>query len=382
MDDRERFRRVMSFQPVDRVPNWEFGVWPQTVDRWLQEGMPCDIPESLDKGLWIQGGQYFGLDRQIGLEIRMGMIPTFEAETIEEDERYVVVRNSRGVLTRALKEGTKRGTRMSMDTYLDFPMKTRADFEAMQWRYNPKSPARYPEWWDDYVRKVMDRDCPLRAPSTWGGNSLNSFYGQMRDWMGTERACTIFLDEPQLAHDILDFIADFIIETLHPALDAVQPDYFIWFEDYAYKGGPLISPKIFKTFLLPPYRRVNDFLRAHGIDVIFQDSDGNPSILFPLMIEAGINGHWPLEAASGMDPVKVRKQYGHDLRLIGGIDKRMLAQDKQAIEAELYAKLPPLLEDGGYIPTPDHLVPPDVSYENWLYYLELKKKLLAGHYGV
>jgi uroporphyrinogen decarboxylase len=83
-----------------------------------------------------------------------------------------------------------------------------------------------------------------------------------------------------------------------------------------------------------------------------------------------------------MDPLAVRKQYGHDLLLIGGIDKRVLAQDKRAIEAELYAKLPPLLEDGGYIPTVDHTVPPDVSYENFCYYMELKQKLLAGRYGV
>ena len=204
---------------------------------------------------------------------------------------------------------------------------------------------------------------------------MNSFYGQLRMWMGTEKACTVFYDDPTWAHEMLDFIADFVIATLQRALDDIEADYFIWFEDYAYNAGPLVSPRIFKEFLLPRYRRVNDFLRRHGIDVIFQDSDGNPSVLFPLMLEAGINGTWPLEAAAGMDPVAVRKQYGHDLLLWGGIDKRALTKDKKAIEEELYYKLPPLLEDGGYIPTLDHLAPPDISYENWLYYLELKRKI-------
>ena len=67
-----------------------------------------------------------------------------------------------------------------------------------------------------------------------------------------------------------------------------------------------------------------------------------------------------------------------ELLLWGGIDKRVLALDRKAIDRELNAKLPPLLSEGGYIPTLDHLAPPDIPYANWLYYLERKKRLLEG----
>lgn len=47
MNHRERFRRLMHFQTVDRGVHWEFGYLQQTVDRWHQEGLPADISPAL-----------------------------------------------------------------------------------------------------------------------------------------------------------------------------------------------------------------------------------------------------------------------------------------------------------------------------------------------
>jgi len=52
-----------------------------------------------------------------------------------------------------------------------------------------------------------------------------------------------------------------------------------------------------------------------------------------------------------------------------------LAKGKKAIDEEL-ERLHPLVEKGGYIPMVDHRVPPDVSFENYLYYIEKKKEIL------
>ena len=178
-----------------------------------------------------------------------------------------------------------------------------------------------------------------------------------------------------------DFIADNIIATCQRALEDVEVDFFFWHEDFAYNSGPLVSPKIFKDFLLQRYRRVNDFLRAHGVDIIFLDSDGNLTALIPLLLEAGINGLFPCECAAQQDPIELRKEFGRDLLLWGGIDKRALTADQKTIKHELISKLPYLIESGGYIPTLDHFVPPDVSYQNFLFYLDLKRKILEGSFG-
>jgi len=66
--------------------------------------------------------------------------------------------------------------------------------------------------------------------------------------------------------------------------------------------------------------------------------------------------------------------------MIGGIDKRELTKDKKAIETEVVNIVLPLIEDGGFIPTVDHSVPPDVSLDNFKYYLEIKWKLINGMY--
>jgi uroporphyrinogen decarboxylase len=150
---------------------------------------------------------------------------------------------------------------------------------------------------------------------------------------------------------------------------------FFW-EDMCYRNGPLISPPMFRRFMLPRYRRITDLARSKGIDVIGVDSDGNVEELIPLWLQSGINGVYPMEVAAGMDVVKLRREYGKELLMTGGIDKRVLAQDRQAIDEELAAKLP-LAEQGGYIPHIDHGIPHDVSYDNFAYYFHRKKSLLG-----
>ncbi len=371
MDNRERFHRSLSFTPVDRVFNHELPLWGQTYDRWLQEGMPEDV----HIGDLMAGCEFFGVDRVGYLPLKVvDMMPAFTEEVLEEDERYRVVRFADGHVGRALKEGEAHGMRMSMDQYLSFPVVDRATWLDARRRYNPHSPARYPAYWADVKRCLAGRDYPLALTH----NACFGLYSFLRRLMGTELACTIFYDDPALAEEMLEYLTDYLIEVIHPALDEVEIDYFNYFEDFAYKGGPLIGPNIFRRYLLPRYRRINDLLRSHGVRHIWLDSDGNTEALIPLLLEAGITCHWPLERAAGMDPLQIRARYGHDLALVGGIDKRALARTRRDIEQELYSFVPQLLADGGYIPTLDHAVPPDVPYENFLYYLELKRKLLGG----
>ena len=370
MNTRERLLNTLDFKPVDRPFNHELGLWGQTIDRWRLEGMPEDI----HLGNFLAGNEFFGFDRIEYLPLKVvEMMPEFETETIEEDDRYLVKRYADGHISRALKDGQAHGTRLSMDQMLSFPVTDRASFEAIKKRYDPASPARYPQWWQDSVRCLAGRDYPVALTH----NGCFGLYSFLRRWMGTENACTIFYDDPTLAHEMLDFLTEHLISVTSRALEDVQVDYFNYFEDYAFKTGPLVSPRIFRAFLLPRYRRLNDFLRSHGVRHIWLDSDGNTEVLIPLLIEAGITFHWPVERAAGMDPLKLQAEYGRDLGLGGGIDKRALARDRAAIEEEIYRHVPQLLSGGVYIPTIDHAVPPDIPYDNFLYYLELKRKVLG-----
>ena len=80
--------------------------------------------------------------------------------------------------------------------------------------------------------------------------------------------------------------------------------------------------------------------------------------------------------APTMDVVELRKRYGKNLLMTGGIDKRAISAGGAAIDAELERKLP-LAHEGGYVPTCDHSMPPDIPYASFCYYWEKKRELLG-----
>lgn len=370
MTDRERFLAVMEYQPKDRVPNHELGIWPQTIERWDSEGAPPDG----GRFDWWQGPGPFGFDRREFIPVNFGMIPHFEPVLIERDERYEVIRDEIGRTRKALIEGTVGGGRMCMDTYIDFPVKTLDDFRELKKRYVARLDARYPQGWREQVRGWRDRDHVLILGRNCGACG---FYWRAREWVGTENLSYAWYDDPMLCHEMMEFYADFTIEMARPILAETDVDYFALNEDFAGKGTPLIGPGTFREFISRPLRRLVEFLKSHGVRYVALDSDGTTDALIPVMMDAGIDVHWPLERASGMDPVRLRKEYGRDLRLWGGVDKRELAKGPAAIDAHL-RELLPLIEEGGFIPTVDHTVPPDVSWDNFRYYMDAKKRLLDG----
>ncbi|NQU11907.1 hypothetical protein HQ590_14020 [bacterium] len=372
MNHRECLQKVLAGQVTDWVPNYELGCWGQTVERWLREGMPQDTCRVGTMSMF-EGEDFFGLDRRAFAQLNIGMIPDYGYEVLGEDGEFVVARHANGVVTKALKAGTVRGTRMTMDTYLEHPVTDRASWQDVKRRYDPHAPVRYPFWWDEQVRLWQDRDYPVVLL----GNGAFGLYSQLRSWVGTENISEMFYDDPALVEEMIEINTEFLLQLVERALGDLQFEYFNFFEDCAGKGGPLFGPNLFRKFFLKPYQRIISRFRQAGIKSVWVDSDGDMEVLIPLWMEAGVNCLWPLEQASGMDPVRLKKKFGKDLVLAGGIDKMEIAKGPKAIERELHQKIPPLLEIGGYIPHIDHAVSPEISWRDMLYYLELKRKLIG-----
>ena len=372
--DLERFHACMDYGPCDRRPNHELGVWPQTRVRWQHEA-PGAVEEF--SWNWFVEEPALGLDRREYIPVHFGFIPAFEREVLEETEDYEVVRNHLGVVTKGLKAGTVDGGRMCMDQYLEFPVKRPEDFVDIKRRLVARLPERYPEDLDARIAAWKQRDCPLILGTNC---AANGFYWRAREFMGTEALSTAFYEYPNLMHEMMEFFADLVIETSRPVLEKIHVDYFTLNEDFAMKSGPLIGPGLYREFIFPHLERMVAFFRGHGTKHFAVDSDGDPTLLIPLMMDAGVDTAWPIERASGVSPQQWRKQFGRSLRLWGGVDKRELAKGPSAIHAHLREFIP-LIEEGGYIPTIDHTVPPDVSWDQFRYYMDCKKALLAGEFG-
>ncbi len=369
---RQCLLRVLRGEPTPWTPNYELGCWEHTVDRWLSEGLDQE-KTWIGRGDMFEGEPLFHLDRRAFARLDAGLYPQFEHEVLEEDERYVTARHANGIVTRALKEGTVRGMRLSMDTYIDFPVKDKDSWEDMKRRYKASAIWRYPFWWNEQVQQWQNRDYPVILM----GNGTFGLYSHLRSWVGTENLSRMFYDDPRLIEDMLEFVTDFFLELVEPALQQVQFDYFNFFEDCAGKHTCLFGPNLYKRFFKKHYDRIIQRLNRAGIYSIWVDSDGTPTPLVPCWMDSGVNMLWPLEQASDMDPRDLRKKFGKSLCLAGGIDKREIAKGPAAIEKELYAKIPPLLEQGGYIPHIDHAIDPDISWDNMQYYMELKRKLIG-----
>lgn len=336
----------------------------ETYRRWVSEGLPTSVDLI----------EYFGTDREASVPLSMQgpygphLHPPLERQILQQDEKYVVVRDEEGNVVRLLAGDPS----LSMPEWIEYPMKNRIDWEnIIKPRLDASIPGRRPDGkeWDQFLEQNKQRDIPV---SMWCG----SFYGWPRSFMGVERISTMFYDDPKLIHEMCEHIADFVIQIIKPILDQTDIDCaFIW-EDMAGKAGPLCSPKMYREFMLPQLKRVTDVLHAYGVDIIIIDSDGNNDILIPLWLEAGVTGLRPFEVAAGCDPVAIRKQYGKDLIIQGGIDKRALAGTPEDINREVLSKVPWLCLQGGFFPQIDHLVPPDVSLGNYRYYSELIRNVV------
>jgi len=299
--------------------------------------------------------------------LRVGLLPFFDSLVIEDlgDQERVQIADG----TRVLRH--KQGG--SIPRHEGYILRDRASWEAhYKPRLCPDSPGRFPvDWsaWDVAASNPL-REHILILPA-------GSLYGWIRNWMGVEEVSYLIYDDPALFQEMVNTIADCVCGALETVLSrpgAVFDAAFFW-EDMSFNKGPLISPRQFQDFLSPSYRRITSILRKASVEHIIVDSDGSLDELIPLWLDAGVNTVLPLEiGTTGSDPVKTRARFGKDLKMIGGFDKRILASTKEAIETEI-RRLAPLVGSGGFIPCCDHKVPPDVSLENYRFFLDAARNI-------
>lgn len=358
MTSLERWRRFWKGQSTDQLPDYEFGWWDECYDAWQAQGMPGWVDNE------VRGEQFFQLERRECFPANVGMNPGFTQQVVEEREKTRIILDGGGVLCEVPKDGHS-----TIPHYLKFPIETRADWLEFRKRLDPGDPFRIPGDIEVRVRRFKRRDYPL---GVWCG----SLFGWIRNWMGFENACIAVKDEPEMIEEMMEHCTVLICSVLEKVLPRLEFDFAHFWEDMAFNNGPMISPADFKTMMVPRYRRITDLLHKHGVKVIIVDCDGNIGLLAPLWLGAGVNVMFPLEVHAGSDPVAFRKKFGRDMLLLGGVDKMKLIEGPAAIDAELQ-RLAPVVEQGGFIPHVDHRCPPDVTYENYLYYLKRKREIFG-----
>jgi len=118
------------------------------------------------------------------------------------------------------------------------------------------------------------------------------------------------------------------------------------------------------------YSHWGKIIMEAGCPIYAMDSDGFIGELIPIWSEGGILACDPVEVAAHNDIVDLRRRFGRKMAFLGGIDKRAIAKGGSVIEAEI-ARISPVIEAGGYIPGCDHGVPADVSWPDYVRFVQL-----------
>ena len=371
MTPRERYCQALLFGQPDRVPLQPGGPRESTLKVWRQQGLPEGV-DHLQFLLETLGIQADPTPLWGNLSVSFKMIPEFEEKVLEHRDGHYVVQDWMGAITEISDQFDLTYLRAARDfvtrKWHKFPVESRADWEEMKWRYDPASPGRYPEDFAESASQMQERDYVA-------GVHFNGPFWQLREWLGFENLCLKMIEDPDFIVDLVTFWTEFVSGTLAPVLRQVELDYVLISEDMAYKVHSMISPDMTRRFLAPAYQRWIPEIKASGCPLVSVDSDGYIGELIPIWIENGIHCNTPIEVAAGNDIVEYRHRYGRQMAFIGGVDKRAMAQGGEVMEAEVMRVVPPLLEQGGYIPGCDHGVPSDISWPNFVEYTRLLAQL-------
>jgi len=358
MTDRRRFNDQMHYRPVDRCFNREFGYWEENFKTWSI---------FLDSGITTndQADEFFNFDVMKVFSGNIWLHPQFPQDVVSETSTTQILMNADGLLAEVPKDGHD-----TIPHYIKSSVVTPEDWKrCKEQRLRRDDPARRVD-----VKGLLQAHPPTRTYPL--GVNCGSMIGRIRNLLTFEGLAYACYDYGDMVEDMVETACLLVEDMLDQVLGKIDFDLATGWEDICFKSGPIVSVDFFKNVVTPRYKRISRKLRAHGIDLWYTDCDGDVRPLVPHFLEGGINCLFPFEVNSGGHPARLLKEFGKDLRIMGGVDKMELAKGPEAIRAYLQT-LVPLVERGGYIPFCDHRCPPNVKVEYYLYYLDLKEKMFG-----
>jgi len=359
MTPAQRMRAIYEGKPVDHLPRQEFYIWEEALAEWREQGMPED---------WAERNIFnFDPPGKLAVGWHMGwceppFVPAYEQKVIESQGDYEIIQDIAG---RWLKVFTGRRHGFMPD-YIRHPVSSIKDWvEDVAPRLDPTNAER----WITLEEHCRNQRARAESDGLMTSQGLIGGYMYLRALMGPEDVLYAFHDQPELIRAMMERWFELMDAALARIQAVVELDEIAMAEDICYNAGMLISPAMLDEFLLPYYQQLIGSARARqkGRIGLHIDTDGKCMPAIPLYLKAGMDMMSPFEVASGCDVVEIGRQYP-DLIMSGGIDKRVLAAGKDAIEAHLQHIMPAMVARGRYIPTCDHGVPSNVRFEDYLYY--------------
>ncbi|MEW6355368.1 MAG: uroporphyrinogen decarboxylase family protein [Planctomycetota bacterium] len=345
----ERIANILKRKPVDRIGLFEH-FWGDTVKKWREQG---HVAQNEDLAT------HFGFDCATCWPFQMVADLDFVPVVVEETAETRLTRDGNGALLRRHK------LHDATPEHVDFAVKERKAWEAL---IKPKlTPERRRIKFEDYRNAKTNAHNKNRF-FFWGGVNV---FELMHPVCGHEYMLMGMALDPDWVRDMVNTYADLLIALMEIVFaEEGKPDGIWFYEDMGFKNRPFMSPAMYKEIVQPGHRKTFDYCHSLGLQVLVH-SCGFVEPLVPGLIEAGMDCLQVIEVKAGMDPLRIKKNFGDRISLCGGMDARnLVANDIAAIRRELNEKIPIVKENYGYILHSDHSIPTTTEYATYRFFVD------------
>ncbi len=375
MNNRQRALAILNYESYDRMPIVHFGYWRETLELWATQGHVT----AAEAKTWLDGNTVdHEIAQRLGFDFNWSSNYSPDCLLRPAFELRVSERFSDGSWSELNEDGAivlyKPGAQ-GIPQELDHTLQERKTWEEI---FKPRLLFSLERITDSTVYTSEDSlgfdqgGYAYLQEAAWSdpfGLFCGSLIGKIRNWFGLVELAYVQIDDPLLVDEVVETVGELSYQCTEAVLEmGVKPDNGHFWEDICFNKGPLVTPQFFDEKIGPQYARITGLLNDYGINLISVDCDGKIDTLIPTWLENGVNVMFPIEVGTWQASIAPwRKEYGTELRGVGGMDKKVFAYDYAAIDAEI-ERLKPLVDLGGYIPCPDHRLAPDAKWENVQYY--------------
>lgn len=187
---------------------------------------------------------------------------------------------------------------------------------------------------------------------------------------GMQRGFIELLDHPEVVKAATAFLLkqqNLADETLvHPDADGV-----LWGDDFGYKSGPFISPKMFRELFFEPNReRARNLREKHGKKVI-KHCCGNVKSLLDMFVEIGYDVYQSIQPTADMDICEIKKTHGDRIALWGGVAvEHIIAGTVEQVRQDVRRAMACAKDGGRFILGTSHSVAVGSNYDNYMAMLD------------
>ena len=188
---------------------------------------------------------------------------------------------------------------------------------------------------------------------------------------GFERFLLDLVEKPEIACAIMDRFTDLYLANTERVIQAARGllDMVYTYDDVGMQSGLLISPQMWRRYILPRHQRLNAAIRAaaYPVKIMYHSCGAIYPLISALIDEVGIDVLNPLQPrAAGMDSARIKAEFGRRLSFHGAIDIQHTLPHgtPDEVQAEVAERCRILGRGGGYICTSAHYLQADTPLEN------------------